>query len=142
MSRRFSSISGFASWLGNRPSISKQSVVARHARRSNNRGATRPAMPLPASSTTLNGLTTAGSMNAITWSTYASRALRLMTFPGRAAGAGTRPFAIMSRMSEMPASPLSGRASFPTIFMPLYCFGLCEAVISTPPSCASRATAK
>ena len=29
----------------------------------------------------------------------------------------------------MPASPLSGNASRRTIFMPLYCFGLCDAVI-------------
>ena len=32
--------------------------------------------------------------------------------------------AIMSRMSEMPSSPLSGNASCRTIFMPLYCFGI------------------
>ena len=38
----------------------------------------------------------------------------------------------------MPASPLSGNASRRTIFMPLYCFGLCDAVICTPPSCPSR----
>jgi hypothetical protein len=48
----------------------------------------------------------------------------------------------MSRMSPMPASPLSGNASFRTILMPLYSFGLCEAVICTPPSRRSRATAK
>ena len=40
------------------------------------------------------------------------------------------------------AFPLSGNASFRTIFMPLYCFGLCDAVIWTPPSWPSRATAK
>ena len=37
--------------------------------RSKSFGATRPAMPLPASSTTLNGLTSDGSMNDITCST-------------------------------------------------------------------------
>ena len=48
----------------------------------------------------------------------------------------------MSRMSLIPDSPESGNASFRTILMPLYSFGLCEAVICTPPSCRSRATAK
>ena len=69
MSRRFSSMSGLASWFGNVPSISKQSRVVRQGSRSKSRGATRPAMPLPASSTTLNGLMTAGSMNDMTLST-------------------------------------------------------------------------
>ena len=62
--------------------------------------------------------------------------------PVRPARAGTVPVAIISRMSEMPSSPLSGSASRRTIFMPLYCFGLCDAVIWTPPSWPSRATAK
>ena len=43
MSRRFSSMSGLASWLGNVPSTSKQSRVVRQGRRSNSRGATMPA---------------------------------------------------------------------------------------------------
>ena len=51
-----------------------------------------------------------------------------------AAGGGRRSCAIMSRISEMPSSPLSGNASWRTIFMPLYCLGLCDAVIWTPPS--------
>ena len=40
------------------------------------------------------------------------------------------------------AFPLSGNASRRTIFIPLYCFGLCDAVICTPPSSWSLATAK
>ena len=39
------------------------------------------------------------------------------------------------KLVRQQALPLSGNASRRTIFMPLYCFGLCEAVISTPPSC-------
>ena len=42
----------------------------------------------------------------------------------------------------MPASPTSGEAPARTILMPLYCFGLCDAVICTPPSSPSRTTAK
>ena len=42
----------------------------------------------------------------------------------------------------MPASPLSGNASGRTSLMPLYSFGLCDAVICAPPSWPSRATAK
>ena len=41
----------------------------------------------------------------------------------------------------MPASPLSGSASARTILMPLYCFGLCDAVICAPPSSRSFTTA-
>src|SRR5450756_1181170 len=42
----------------------------------------------------------------------------------------------------MPCSPLSGRAPAPTSFMPLYCGGLCEAVIMAPPSRPREATPK
>jgi len=38
----------------------------------------------------------------------------------------------------MPASPLSGSAPSCTSFMPLYCFGLCEAVTAAPPGYAGR----
>ena len=86
-------------------------------------------MPLPASSTTLNGLMIDGSMNPMTWSTYGASTSLCVTVPRVAAGAGMVPRAIMSRMSEIPSSPLSGQASRLTIFMPLYCFGLCDAVI-------------
>ena len=66
----------------------------------------------------------------------------VVTLPRGPDGAGSLPAAIMSRMSEIPASPLSGNASFRTIFIPLYCLGLCDAVIWTPPSSLSVATAK
>ena len=42
----------------------------------------------------------------------------------------------------MPASPLSGSASARTIFTPLYCPGLCDAVICAPPSSPSCTTPK
>ena len=42
----------------------------------------------------------------------------------------------------MPASPLSGSAPARTILTPLYCLGLCEAVICAPPSSPSSTTAK
>jgi len=66
ISRRFSSMSGLASWLGNVPSIWKHKRVVLHGSRSKSFGATRPPIPLPASRTTLNGLMTAGSMNDMT----------------------------------------------------------------------------
>ena len=67
---------------------------------------------------------------------------RVVSRPGVAAGGGRRSSAIMSRMSPMPASPLSGSASARTILMPLYCSGLCDAVICAPPSSPSLTTAK
>ena len=61
-----------AGWLrgwGTCRRSSKHSLVVWQGSRSNSFGATRPAMPLPASSTTLNGLMIDGSMNDITFST-------------------------------------------------------------------------
>lgn len=49
---------------------------------------------------------------------------------------------IISLISLRPMSPLSGLASLATSLMPLYCFGLCDAVIWAPPSSPSRHTAK
>ena len=68
MSARFSSSSGLASWFGNVPSTSMQSDVTWQGRRSKSCGATRPAMPLPPSRTTLNGLIDPTSMNDSTFS--------------------------------------------------------------------------
>ena len=65
----------------------------------------------------------------------------VVTVPGVSAGGGRVPLTSISRMSEMPASPLSGKAACRTSFMPLYCFGLCEAVICAPPSKFPWATA-
>ena len=142
MSARFSSSSGLASWFGNVPSTSKHSFVVRHGRRSNRCGATRPAMPLPASSTVVKSWITVGSMNPITCSTYGAMTSSDVTVPRVAAGAGSDPVSIISRISLRPDSPLSGNASRFTSLQPLYCLGLCEAVICAPPSRPCAATAK
>ena len=80
--------------------------------RSNSFGATRPAMPLPASRTTLNGLID-GRVDERhhLLDVGVQDVLRLVRRPGVAAGGGSVSSAIMSRMSPMPASPLSGSAS-------------------------------
>ncbi len=127
-------MSGFASWFGKRPSISKHSRVVWHGSRSNSCGATSPPMPLPASSTTLNGLMIDGIDEAHHVLDVARRAHPVRDRPRTRRRRRHLAAAIMSRMSEMPSSPLSGNASRRTIFMPLYCFGLCEAVTITPPS--------
>ena len=145
MSRRFSSMSGLASWFGKRPSISKHSRVVRQGSRSNSFGATSPPMPLPASSTTLNGRMTPGSMNDMhVLDVGVERRLCVVTrAAARRAAAAVVSAAIMSRMSRdalvaaqrerLAAAPSSCRCT---------ASGLCEAVTSTPPSCPSRATAK
>ena len=56
MCARFSSMSGLASWFGKVPSSSMHIGMTWQGSRSNSFGATRPPMPLPASSTHLNGL--------------------------------------------------------------------------------------
>ncbi len=99
-------------------------------------------MPLPASSTTLNGAIDAGSMNDRTFFTYSSSRLRDSRPPARPEGAGMRLLVTISAISPMPASPESGNASRRTSFTPLYSFGLCEAVICAPPSSSSCTTPK
>ena len=47
-----------------------------------------------------------------------------------------------SRTSSSPDSPPTGSAPRRTIFIPVYSFGLCEAVTSMPPSSPSSPTAK
>ena len=64
-----------------------------------------------------------------------------VTVPRVAAGAGSDPVSIISFISRMPDSPLSGNASAFTILQPLYCFGLCEAVTCAPPMRPRLATA-
>ena len=89
---RFCSMSGLASWFGNRPSTSMHIGMILHGSCSKIFGATRPPMPLPASRTHVKGLIADLSMNEKTWPMYASRTLRLLRVPGRAAGAGRVPF--------------------------------------------------
>ena len=86
----------------------KQSVSTLQGSALKSSGAASPAIPHPASSTTLNGLMIDGSMKPSTCLTYPSSIVRDVRPPGAAAGAGIRLPAIMSRISEMPASPLSG----------------------------------
>ena len=47
-----------------------------------------------------------------------------------------------SRTSRRPESPPTGSAPRRTIFIPVYSFGLCEAVTMIPPSSPSSPTAK
>src|SRR5262245_8319985 len=103
-SARFSSSNGLASWFGKVPSMSMQSDVTVHGSRANNFGATAPAMPLPPSSTTLNGLMLPTSTNDNTLSMYSSAMSRDVRVPmlrtpiGVDAGGGSVPDVIMSRI--------------------------------------------
>ena len=125
------------------PSISKQSLVVLQGSRSNSCGATSPAMPLPASRTTLNGLMIDGSMNDITFSTYCGRMLRVRE---RAARGGRRRQAIagdhVADVADAGVAAERQRAASRTILMPLYSPGLCDAVICAPPSSLSSTDAK
>jgi hypothetical protein len=81
-------------------------------------------------------------MNDITFSMYSGSTLLEASDPRPLAGGASRSFTIMSRMSPRPASPLRAAAPWRTILMPLYSFGLCDAVICAPPSRPSLTTAK
>ena len=84
-------MSGLASWFGKVPSTSKHSVVTLQGSCSNSRGATIPAMPLPASSTTLNGLMIDGSMNDMTCFDVVVDTSSCVRLPGVAASGGSVP---------------------------------------------------
>ena len=143
MSRRFSSISGLASWFGNVPSISKHSVVSflgdvlEQQRRDQ------------------AGHAAAGIEHDIERLEDRQIDERQDVFDvvvddvrlRQAAGRRRRRRQLVRRRScrgcrRCRTRRDSGNASFRTILMPLYSLGLCEAVIWTPPSWPSRATAK
>ena len=80
-------------------------------------------------------------MKDITRSTYAGQMSYAVTVPGgpvRGLGAASA----RSRTSRSPESPPTGSAPRRTIFIPVYSFGLCEAVTVKPPSRPSSPTAK
>ncbi len=54
---------------------------------------------------------------------------------------GPKPACAPARTSSRPESPPTGSAPPRTIFIPVYCFGLCEAVTQIPPSSPSSPTA-
>ena len=142
MNSRFSGSSGFGSWFGNEPSGSKKQRTASIGRRSRTGGSITPAIPFAASITTRSGLTASTSMNDSTRSTNAGQMSSFWTCPGpRRLVAGSRPWRA-SRMSRSPESPPTGSAPRRTIFIPVYSFGLCEAVTAIPPSSPSSPTAK
>ena len=103
-----------------------------------------PAIPFAASITTRSGFTASMSTNESTFSTYAAQMSSLPTEPRAVETlccSNTKSSA-RSRTSKRPDSPPTGSAPARTIFIPVYSFGLCEAVTQTPPSSPSSPTAK
>ena len=92
-----------------------------------------PAMPLAPSSTTRMLRTAPGSMNDSALSAKPARTSRSLRSPCRF-GSGSGPSTASRLTSPRPVSPPTGCAPRRTIFIPLYCFGLWEAVTWTPPS--------
>ena len=131
MSRRFSSISGLASWFG------KAAVDVEAQARG---PAGQPVEQLRRDQAAHAAAGVEHDVERLDRPTESMNDMHVLDVGGRARSsssrcrgappaAGTASSAIMSRMSAMPSSPLSGNASLRTIFMPLYCFGLCDAVI-------------
>jgi hypothetical protein len=98
-------------------------------------------MPLAASITTFSGAIAAGSTNDRHRSTYCGQMSWSSTVPPGPV-LGLTPDMARSRMSSRPESPPTGSAPARTIFIPVYSFGLCEAVTAIPPSRPSSPTAK
>jgi len=140
MNSRFSGSSGFGSWFGKLPSGSKKHVTASIGRRSSTGGSIAPAIPFAASITTFSGRIAETSTNESTLSTNSSQMSFASAWPRVAAAPNG--FCARSRTSSSPDSPPTGSAPARTIFIPVYCLGLCEAVTQTPPSSSSSPTAK
>jgi hypothetical protein len=140
MNSRFSGRSGFGSWLGNVPSGSKKlRTTSSCGSRSRIGGSIAPAIPLAASTTTFSGLIASASTNERHLSTKPGQTSWLLTEPRRLTS--PKPASARSRTSSKPDSPPTGSAPRRTIFIPVYSFGLCEAVTQMPPSSASAPTA-
>ena len=139
MNSRFSGRSGLGSWFGNVPSGSKKYVRASIGSRSRIGGSITPAMPLAASMTTASGRDRFD---------VDEREHTLDVRGPESCGSTSRWLddscgcAARSRISSSPDSPPTGSAPRRTIFIPVYCFGLCDAVTMIPPSSESSPTAK
>ena len=108
--------------------------------RSSTGGSIAPAMPFAASMTMRSGLSESTSTNESTRSTKRSQMSSDRVSPRVASRHA--PAIARSRTSSRPESPPTGSAPRRTIFMPVYSFGLCEAVTAMPPSRPSSPTAK
>ena len=132
-STRLASSIGLASWFGKVPSSSKYigtSSTRSSPRRPNTAGAVWPAMPLPASTTTLSRRPSTGASDT-RCAAYASRTSWASSAPSRVPRR-TSPPATRSRISARPVSSPTGRASLRQSFIPLYCAGLWLAVNIAP----------
>ena len=96
-------------------------------------------MPFAASTTTFSGRMRSVSTNETTLSTNPSQTSSARTSPRRPTS--PKPCSARRRTSSSPESPPTGSAPRRTIFIPVYSFGLCEAVTQTPPSSPSSPTA-
>jgi hypothetical protein len=94
---------------------------------------------LAASITTRSGRIASTSTNDRTLSTKLGQMSSARTSPRRSTG--PKPASARSRTSISPESPPTGSAPRRTTFMPVYSFGLCEAVTQMPPSRPSEPTA-
>ena len=130
----FSGSIGLAGWFGNVPSSSKYIGTTVQPSFAKTGGTVSPAMPLPASIAILNGLIFAASTNERQCSANASSTSRFVTVPGFAATGPRSPDSMRSRIALSPVSSEIACASSRVNFMPLYCAGLCDAVIITPPA--------
>ena len=127
-SRVFSSISGSGRWFGKVPSDSQKSSMTSAPRRRSSSGAKLPAMPLPASTTTLSGR--ARVTRAAMASKYSRRGLRSVRRPVPR----SKPPPEMVASSPWISSSVRGAAPACTIFTPLSETGLWLPVTVAPPS--------
>ena len=133
---RFSSMSGLASWFGNVPSMSKHSFVTRHGSRSNSFGATRPAMPLPRVEHDVERLDDERiDERHHVLDVVVEHVLRCDSAAGRRRlRGGSVPPRSCRGCRRCPPRRSAETPRGRTILMPLYSFGLCDAVICAPPS--------
>ena len=141
MNSRFSGSSGFGSRSGNDPSGSKKQRTTSTGSRASTGGSIAPAIPFPASITMRSGRTSDTSMRDITRSTYAGQmSTGSPSPPARPVAGHRRAPGRARRAAPTRRRPAARRAR--TIFIPVYSFGLCDAVTVMPPSRPSSPTAK
>ena len=134
MNARFSSSSGFGWWCGKVPSGSKWQRSAWIGSRGRIGASIVPAMPFAPSSTTFSGAMAERRRCSAPSPRSPASTSRVPRLPGAAGVLNSPASGDVAHLVEAARRRRRGSTPRRTIFMPLYCAGLCDAVTIRPPS--------